>query len=289
MPFVIVHGARPGPTVYLQAVSDGDELNGLAVARQVTGELDPGELSGTVVCVLVANPGALAAGQAADPRDGRKLNRCFPGQADGTVTERLAYALFHELALRCDLAIDLHQNGSTPMVNEVRVRTGARGPKHADCLELALAFGARFVLDQQGPQGQLARAAPARGVPTIDPELGGNAGVDPRAVAVGVAGVRRVLHAYGLLPGRPEPVERPYIARRLVPVIAARGGVITYHVELGERLAAGQQIATVTDIFGRQPAAVTAPCDGVFWSHGRDPMVSLGDTVATIGARDDGS
>ena len=133
VPWVLLHGSRPGPVVYVQAVSDGDELNGLAVARRLIAEIDPQRLSGAVLVVPVANPGAFAARQGSDPRDGRKLNRCFPGNAEGSVTERLAHALFAHLVLRSDLVIDLHQNGSIPMIPEVRVRTGRRGSTARSC------------------------------------------------------------------------------------------------------------------------------------------------------------
>ena len=35
VPVSLVNGAQDGPTLYLQAISDGDELNGLSVSRQV--------------------------------------------------------------------------------------------------------------------------------------------------------------------------------------------------------------------------------------------------------------
>ena len=35
LPVSLINGAQAGPTLYLQAISDGDELNGVAVIRQV--------------------------------------------------------------------------------------------------------------------------------------------------------------------------------------------------------------------------------------------------------------
>ena len=49
VPMVLINGAQSGPTLYLQAMSDGDELNGLAVARQVLKRLDPARLKGQVI------------------------------------------------------------------------------------------------------------------------------------------------------------------------------------------------------------------------------------------------
>ncbi len=288
VPLALIHGVGPGPLLYVQAVSDGDELNGLAVARRLIAELDPQALRGAVVVVPVANQGAFAVRQAADPRDGRKLNRCFPGNAEGSVTERLAHALFNQLVVHCNLVIDLHQNGTTPMIPEVRVRSGRRGPKHAESLELAFAFGLPHILDQQGPAGQLARAAPARGIPAIDPELGGNVGFDADAIEIGVAGVLNVLRHYQMLDGLAQVAQRSFIARRLVPLIAHAGGVIDFTAKLGDRLTVGQPVGRITDIFGGRPIQLASPVDGVFWIRRDDPTVSVGDTVGAIGVEDEG-
>lgn len=287
IPITVVHGQEPGPILYLQAVSDGDELNGLAVARRVAAELRPDRLRGAVLVTLVANPGALAARQACDPRDHLKLNRCFPGQPDGSVTERLAHLLFHELVLHSDHVIDLHQNSAAAMIPEVRVRTGRRGPRHAESLELAIAFGLPHVLDQQGPPGQLARAAPAVGIPTIDPELGGGPGVEPAMVELGVRGVRNVLRHLGMIDGKP-PINQPFIARRLTPVYAPVGGVIAFTARLGQPLRAGEPLGTISDLFGHDPVVVPAPADGVFWLQRSHPLVERGDSVAAIGVAADG-
>jgi predicted deacylase len=285
VPVAIVHGREPGPVLYVQAVSDGDELNGLRVVQALLARLQPDILRGAVVAVPVANPGAFAAGLPADPRDGRKLNRCFPGQPEGSVTERLAHALFHELVLACDLVLDLHQNGSVPMVPEVRVRTGRRGPKHAECLELAMAFGLPHILDQQGPAGQLARAAPARGIPAVDPELGGNQGIAAEAVELGLRGVWNVLRRWDMVAGEPESAEPPFIARGLLAILAPAGGVVDWRAQLGQRVAAGQPVAQVVDVFGESAVEVVAPGDGVLWSRHPEAAVARGATLGAVGVR----
>lgn len=287
IPVAVVNGLEPGTIVYLQAVSDGDELNGLRVVQRLLAELDPAAMRGAVVAVPVANPGAFAARQACDPRDGRKLNRCFPGQSDGTVTERLAYVLFHELVLACDLVIDLHQNGPVPMVPEVRVRTGRGGPQHAACLELAMAFGLAHILDQRGPAGQLARAAPARGIPAIDPELGGNAGIDPACADLGLRGVRNILRHAGVLPGELATDGPPFIARGLLPILSPAGGVVDWQAPLGQRVRAGEPVARVLDAFGAEAATVPAPCDGVLWSRHPECGIARGQFLGTVGVRSD--
>lgn len=173
LPVVLMNGAEPGPTLYMQAVSDGDELNGIAVIRRVLKRLDPAHLKGRLIAVLVVNFHAFHAGQVLNPVDGKKMNRCFPGRKDGTSSERIVYRLFQTAVKQADYCIDLHQGGVRPMIDEVRVRVDRSKRIHRVCLELARVFGIGYILDSPGPDGQLARVAPGEGIPTIDPELGG--------------------------------------------------------------------------------------------------------------------
>ena len=165
IPISLINGARPGKTLYLQAVSDGDELNGLAVAREVLRRIDPAALTGRLIVVPITNVPAFHAHQHTNPLDGKKLNRCFPGKRNGSSSERIAYVLFQQAVVRADLCLDLHQGSVRPMIDEVRVRVGKEGPLYRECMELARVFGIGYVLDERGPRGQLARAAPARTTP----------------------------------------------------------------------------------------------------------------------------
>ena len=94
LPVALVSGAEPGPTLYLQSISDGDELNGIAVIRRVLKRLNPAQLKGQVIAVLMVNFHAFHAHQAFSPVDGKKMNRCFPGRKDGTSSERVAHRLY---------------------------------------------------------------------------------------------------------------------------------------------------------------------------------------------------
>jgi predicted deacylase len=283
LPVALVHGARPGKTLYLQAVSDGDELNGLAVVREILRLVRPEELGGALIAVPVLNLPAFHARQAFSPIDGQKMNRCFPGCATGTASERIAHAVFEAAVVQADLCLDLHQGGVKPMIDEVRVRVARDHALHGACLELARVFGLGYILDQEGPPGQLARAAPDRGIPTIDPELGGCHGWDRASIEKGVRGVMNVLHQYGFLPGRPQIPERQWVVDGFEPVRASVGGVVEFAVGLYEHVERDQPLATLTDLFGETREVLRAPRPGIVWLHNLYPAVSSGEMVLSLG------
>jgi predicted deacylase len=283
VPLALVHGARAGKTLYLQAVSDGDELNGLAVAREILRQVRPDELIGSLIVVPVLNLPAFHARTALSPIDGQKMNRCFPGSPTGTGSERIAHAIFQAAVSKADLCLDLHQGGVKPMIDEVRVRVAREHSCHAACLELARVFGVGYILDQEGPPGQLARVAPDRGIPTVDPELGGCHGWDSGSIEKGVRGVMNVLHHYGFLPGKPQLPERQWVVEGFEPIRAQTGGVVEFSVKLYDRVMTDQPLATITDLFGEPREVLHAPRPGIVWSRSLYPSVSAGEMILTLG------
>jgi len=283
VPVSLVNGAEPGPTLYLQAISDGDELNGISVIRQVLKRLDPAMLKGQIIAVLIVNFHAFHAHKAFSSVDGKKMNRCFPGRKDGSSSERIAYRLFHNAVRQADYCIDLHQGGVRPMIDEVRVRVDRRKRIHRACMEMAQIFGIGYILDQRGPEGQLARSAPDEGIPTIDPELGGCHGWDGESIQKGITGVENVMKHYGFIEGEPHVPEKQVVVDGFFTVLSNRGGFIEFHAQKYDHLQKGDPVADITDPFGNVLETLRAPEESIFWSENLRPMVASGEMVATLG------
>ena len=109
MPLTVVHGVGDGPGVLITGGVHGGEYPGIEAAMRLARELDPRELRGTVVVVHPVNlPAFHARVQYLVPQDGKNLNRQFPGNALGTVSERMAHVLMSEIVHRVDAWVDLH-------------------------------------------------------------------------------------------------------------------------------------------------------------------------------------
>lgn len=280
LPVAVVNGTRDGKTLYLQAASDGDELNGVGVIQRVVPRLDPAEIRGTVLVVGIVNYHGFQVAEHRNPIDDTKMNRAYPGDAEGTSSERIAAATF-DAAKRADLVLDLHQGSTSRMINEVRVRCGNRHRLHDECLELAKVFGCGHVLDQKGPDGQLARVGPDEGIPTVDPELGGSVGWNDESVQHGVRGVFNVLRYYDFLEGEVE-TETQTRATGFDQYGTPRGGLVRFEKELGEEVSSGETLFTVRDVFGTVKAEVTADGSGLFWRSRRLPQVATGEYVCSV-------
>ena len=283
IPIVLVNGKHAGKTLYLQAISDGNELNGIAVIHEILDHISPETLRGKLIIVPVVNVHAFHAKQAYSPVDNVKMNRCFPGQPKGTSSQRIAHLLFEEAIRTADYCIDLHQGGVQPMIDEVRVRVGKKHECHSACMELASVFGISYILDQKGPKGQLAQAAPDIGIPTIDPELGGTYGWDTNSIKKGVRGVLNVLKHYEFIDGTPEIPDKQIVVNKFITIVSNKGGFVYYKAKLYDQLQARQTVAEIHDVFGNVTDVVRAPEAGVFWSHTIYPMVASGGIIGKIG------
>ena len=61
LPFRVIHGMRPGPTIYLGAAIHGDEVSGIAILSRALSQVDATRLHGSIVCIPVQHPLAFVA------------------------------------------------------------------------------------------------------------------------------------------------------------------------------------------------------------------------------------
>src|SRR5437899_2949414 len=109
IPISIVRGMQAGPTLALIAGTHGSEVAPIVALQRVRPMIDPAALRGTVLIVHVANmPSFLGRTIYYSPIDGKNLNRVYPGKADGTVSERIAYAITNQIIERADYLVDMH-------------------------------------------------------------------------------------------------------------------------------------------------------------------------------------
>lgn len=101
-------GSRPGPHVLITAGIHGSEYPGILAARKLRAFLSQADIAGTVTVLPLCNPTALKErAKAIFPEDGKNLNRMFPGNPDGSASEKTAWAIT-QLQDEADFYIDLH-------------------------------------------------------------------------------------------------------------------------------------------------------------------------------------
>ncbi|WP_313694432.1 succinylglutamate desuccinylase/aspartoacylase family protein [Halorarum halobium] len=284
------------PTVYAQAAQHGREINGSAVLRRLHEELlDRDSLDGTLVAVPVADPLTFdrvsyttpEAYDAVNPN----MNRCWPGDPEGSLHERMAAALW-EYAGEAEFIVDLH-TGSRDMLTHTVYLKGDEG-----CRELAEAFGTDLLLaeaagedaadewEQRDFGGKLRVAATREGIPTITPELAHNKELVAGAIDAGLDGLYGVLRHTGLLDDAPVPDWNGIRARNhLGRVTASESGLFraAEGLETGDEVAAGEYVGEVFDPTTYETLqSARADRSGIVYSVAREATVTAGQTLVGV-------
>ncbi|HJS32971.1 MAG TPA: succinylglutamate desuccinylase/aspartoacylase family protein, partial [Alphaproteobacteria bacterium] len=242
-----------GPSVLMVAGNHGDEWEGQIALGNLIRAIEPRHVRGRLVVLPSLNFPAAMAGSRTSPIDDGNLNRAFPGDANGGVTQQIAYWVEHALLPGFDFGFDFHSGGSS--LAYVPSALVPRDPDRdrMECLiGLLRAFGAPISYIAAAPQGgdrTFTSAGHRQGVLVMATELGGGGTVSREALRVAEDGMRRVLAHVGLLRGLAVP---PPTATRLTElgdddyyVYASESGVFEPLTELGDEVTAGQPAARI--------------------------------------------
>src|SRR5215510_4439205 len=210
IPISVVHGGRPGPTLALIAGNHGYEYAPIIALQRLLPRIDPKQISGTLILVHVANmPSFLKRTIYYSPIDGKNLNRVYPGKADGTVSERIAYAITNQIIERADYLVDIHSGDGNESLRPYTYWSPLRLDARADSIarEMALAWGNdHIVIDTVRPRDRQAsvytqNTAQIRGKPALTTEAGSLGIAAEDMVQRNVDGVFRLLRYFRMLPG----------------------------------------------------------------------------------------
>ena len=282
-PVLVINGRQSGPTLCLTAAIHGDELNGIEMVRRVLHDLESDKLNGAVIGIPIVNLQGFRRGSRYLP-DRRDLNRYFPGNPTGSSAARIAYSFFEEIIRHCDALVDLH-TGSFFRTNLPQLRADLRYP---NIKELTHGFGGIAVLHSVAAPGTLRRAATDAGIPSITLEAGEPLRLQSAKVNQGVNGVFNLLDTLEMvnriqLLGQPEPVfyESTWVR-------ADNGGILFTVVRLGQEVAAGDVLGTITDPITNEQNLVYSPENGRILGMALNQVVMPGFAAFRIGIKTDG-
>ncbi len=266
VPYTVLVGRERSPKVLLIAGVHGDEYEGVAALHSLLQELDPNQLKGTLTIVPVANPKAFEAGSRRSPVDLVDLNRSFPGNPEGTASERLAHRLFQEAVLGNEILLSLHGwSKEAVVVPYVEYPEGDSGAAKRS-RRAALALRMEFVHPYKWPKGLLGDAALKHGIASVETEVGGMGAVTPE----GQAACRELLYRFLRHVGMVEPFDtaasRSSINAKIVghvDCVANHAGLFQSRVRPGEMVAEGIILGTINGLAGELREEVKAPRRGL--------------------------
>lgn len=291
IPVVVVNGATVGPVLALVTGAHGTEYVSIIAVEKLIDAIDPAQLKGTVVMLPLVNIASFEQKVPhVNPVDGKSMNRFYPGNVDGTQTERALFEITKQVVDRCDYLIDYH-GGDLDESLRPYAYWGPTGRAEQDRIskEMVLAFGLdHIIIWRERPTDPAAtkyldNTASVRGKASIVVEAGYAGTVEAEDVSLLVDGTLSTMRALKMIPGAPHVIENPVWIEKIVDVSSDVEGIFYPLVKRGTYVQAGMKLGYVTDFFGRTILEARSPVAGVVLHLDAVPSMKKGDNVANIG------
>ncbi len=281
-------GTKPGKRGVLTSGVHGDEMSSVHTVQTVMNQLDPAQMSGTVMAVTDVSRPALESMQRRWPNQGRgidliDMNREWPGNENGaTAPSRHAGLLFNRLLRpNADFAIDFHTGTTGFEVTAFNIG-GMDVPEVKAMVEL---YPVGQIFDNHVYPGVLHNAFMDVGIPSFTPEIGAARVLDPEMIPLFVEGTMNVLKHHGIVAG---PMGRTgkdvtvFVGNSAFPILATAGGLVEHLVKLNDKVEAGQKVAIQRDSFGEVVAEYTSGVAGEITGQRSDAMSEPGNPLVFI-------
>jgi uncharacterized protein len=265
LPLADVRGGADGPTIAVMAGMHGGEYAGVLALTRVIQDLAAAEVSGRVLIIpIISVPSFFGRSMQLFPGDERELHEIWPGNRD-SASSHLIDLVFRTVR-DSDAVVDMHAGelvqDLTPFVG---IPWREDGPLFARSAELASAFDVPFTCKRAMTDVVLGlpTALLDAGVPNIWTEIGHNGLPEAATERLQYEGVMNLLRLEGVLPGGGVRHAPRLLGPRHFDVFADRSGVWRPAVRAGQRVATGDVMGEIHDVFGDGRATYTSPGDGI--------------------------
>ena len=264
----------------------GDELEGQYVAYQLSRILNAHleDLHGIVDIYPAINPLGINAVERGVPGFDLDLNRIFPGDAQGPLTEALAAAVIDDIegAAAC---VDIHaSNIFLREMPQVRINENSA----EELLPLAPLLNVDFVWVHASAtvlQSTLAYSLNARNTPTLVVETGVGMRITPEEDEKLAQGLLRLAAHFGIWSGRFETHGMPVISgdKAVSFLNAEAAGIFLAKARHGMRIGEGELIGQIVDPpQGTVMQEVICPASGLLFTLREYPVVYPGSLLARV-------
>lgn len=291
IPLTVVNGSRKGKVLALIAGVHGYEYPPILALYRLKKMIDPASLSGTLVLVHIAN---LPAFQRRiiyyNPYDWKNLNRVFPGDPDGTISQRIAFVLKEEVINRSDYLIDLHcGDGNEALIPYCYWMVSGDEKVDRISKEMVLAFGIKHIIIDRTRSKDitnskyLGNTAVLLFKPAITTESGYLGKTDEESIVRNVKGILSVMKLFKMIEGNPEFVSGPVWIEPYEVIYSKHDGLFYPQTKMGYYVTEGETVGFVTDFLGNVKEELKAPFSGIMLYIINTPPISKGEPLFEVG------
>jgi len=264
-----------GPTVLMLGGVHGDEINGVEIVRRaISSNVFDNLLIGSVIAIPLLNVFGFI-NFSRDVPDGKDVNRSFPGTTMGSLASRVARILTKQILPHVDFGIDFHTGGAS-RYNYPQVRYGKTNKK---AKELAIAFGAPYLIEKPYILKSLRKVAKDMKIPIIVYEGGESVRLDGFSISIGLQGMLRVLKSEGMIEQATERSTKLINLKKTTWIRAPYSGLFTWTRKSGIFIHKGEPLGMIHDPQGTKSITVLSTRNGYIIGHNNASVVNQGDAL----------
>ncbi|MCF2639297.1 succinylglutamate desuccinylase/aspartoacylase family protein [Fusobacterium varium] len=178
IPVTVIYGKNKGKTICISAGIHNCEYTSIQAAIDLANEFTPENINGILIILHTINySGFFKRVSRIVPEDSKNLNRVFPGDENGTISEKIAFTFSKYLYPQLDFFIDVHGGD---LFEEVMPFIYAPGIGEREIIDFSHEVASNISLPirvrSKASTGAYNSAA-IQGIPALLIELGGNGNI----------------------------------------------------------------------------------------------------------------
>lgn len=288
----IIKGKFDGPVFTIVAGIHGFEYRPIMAVQELLKKVDPDKLHGTLLVLPMANEAAFYERSVfVNPTDDKNLNRAFPGNATGSITERIAHWISQKVIPISDVFLDIHGGDASedllPFVCYYHRADKPDQVAQAHRLTEAANFEYNVIypyhLSPDDMSEYAFKEAVQQGKTALSIEAGKLGNVQPEMVAMITSGVLNMLNKMDMYPYENDKRVNQKWLREQVYIKCPATGIFYSDFRSGDKIKKGQVLGYITNVFGKKLDEVRAPSSGIVLYKIGTPPANKGETLFCIG------
>jgi predicted deacylase len=283
------------PVLWLTACCHGDEVGGIVIIQEIFKKIRKYKLlkKGSVFTFPLMNPIGFETQSRKISFSEEDLNRSFPGNAKGSLGERLAEIIFSTITDTCpSLVIDLHNDWTRSIPYVLIDPTPGPGFEkvYRQCEKFAENTGLPIIRDTEVLQSSLSHCLLMRKIPSITLELGESFVINEKNIEFGVKTIENIFSYMKMMITPKESFQYSLPANLCGKILtysskpySSTTGIIRFIAKPGDIIKKGQAIAKVYNTFGKLQETMKASDNGIVLGHCNSSVVFPGIPVMAFG------
>lgn len=283
MPVTLINGTKEGKTISITGGIHGGEYPAIEASVRLAKNISPQDVTGKLIIVHPVNTEAFfAKTQYINPIDGKNLNRVFPGKANGTLSEKIAYTITTEVIDKGDFYIDLHggdiHEALIPFVIYPKLGTDEQNKLAKDAASM---LGIKYVIGSLSDTGTIGSAM-LRGTPGFLAEIGRDGLWTEDEVVQYLDGIYNTLRYFKVIEGNYKETEVIYLDQ-MVGRNADQKGLWYPNIIPGDLVKFGDKLGEIRDFFSNILGEYYAPQDGIMLYVASSLSINPGEPLYAMG------